>query len=156
MSYAGQPHAERQRIVFLAPLIIAGNALVFLSVAVLVIVGINGGESLGLIKLHADANRQIVRDYLAATVPGERYRIRQWFPATPLEEKRVPAAATQPASAAATERGFAQRVTLVFYGPSGARELDTIYWIQNGRVTRAAAAEDSGVAGWVSKGRGLL
>jgi len=110
-------------------LVIASNALLFLCVAGLALVGVNGGEALGVIPHREDANRCAVRDYLAQRVPDYRYRIRQWFPATPLTGDRATA-----------EKEFAQRVTLVLYGPSGAKQLDTTYRIQNGRVTGAVAA----------------
>jgi hypothetical protein len=154
MSSAGGPHAERRRLMLLAPLMIAGNAFLFLCVAVLAIVGVNGGESLGVIPLGGDANRQVVREYLAERVPGYRYRICEWSPATPLEGNRSAAAGDLPDAVAG--KGFAQRVKLVFYGPSGARELDTIYWIQNGRVTRTVAADRSRVPRGAFNGRGVL
>ncbi len=127
MNSAPEPQAEHGRMILFAPLVIASNALLLLGVAVLAAVGANGGEGLGLIPFRVDANRQIVREYLAERLPGDRYRICEWFPATPLEGDRPAAAGNLPDPAAG--KGFAQRVKLVFYGPGGARQLDAIYWI---------------------------
>jgi hypothetical protein len=154
MSSAEGRQAERRRLILLVPLMIAGNAFLLLCVAVLAVVGVNGGESLGIIPLGADANRQVVREYLGERVPGYRYRICEWFPATPLEGARSAKAADLPDAVAG--EGFAQRVKLVVYGPSGAKELDTIYWIQNGRVTRTLAADRSRVSRGAFNGHGVL
>ena len=53
MNLAEEPQAERRRMSLLAPLMVAGNAFLLLCMAVLGIVGMNGGESLGLIPLQA-------------------------------------------------------------------------------------------------------
>jgi hypothetical protein len=118
MSYAEQRDVERRRWILLAPLMIAGNVFLLLCMVGLCIVAIGGVGSFGILPLGGDANQQIVKAYLAENLPSYRYRIREFFPAAPLEGK------------------VAQRVKLVFYGPNGARQLDTTYWIQDGKVTR--------------------
>ncbi len=144
MSFAEEPYAERRRRILLALPMVAGNALLFLCMVGLGIAALSGGKSLGIIPRGGDPSQRIVRDYLAERVPGSRYRIREWFPATPLEENL--AAAPGNRSGLAAEKGLAQRVKLVFYGPSGARQLDTVYWIQNGKVTRKTQVDPSHLA----------
>jgi hypothetical protein len=143
MSLSEERDAERRHMILLAPLMIAANAIVFLGMLVLAAIGLNGGESLGIIPSSGDVNQQIVRDHLAESVPRDRYRIREWLPAAPLEGNLAATEGTR--SPPVTEKGVAQRVKLAVYGPSGARQLDTVFWIQNGRVTRVTEA-DSGRA----------
>jgi len=130
--------ADRRRMILLAPLIVAANAFVLVCVAGLWLAALRGIGGPETARPGADANQRIVSDYIAQRVPSHRYRIRQWFPATPWEGKLTAAAGNS--SDQGQETGFAQRVKLVFYGPNGARQLDTIYWIQNGQVVRKTAA----------------
>lgn len=118
MSFTEERNAERRRWMLLAPLMIAGNVFLLLCMVGLCIVAIGDVGSFGILPLGGDANQRIVKAYLAENLPSYRYRIREFLPATPLEGK------------------VAQRVKLVFYGPNGARQLDTTYWIQDGKVTR--------------------
>ena len=134
MNLTGERDAERRRMILLAPLMIVGNAFLLLCMMVLGAVAVNGGEGLGVLGPSGDANQRIVSDYLAQRVPGDEYRVCEWFPSEPLEGD-FPAAGGNLSSRAA-EKGFAQRARLAFYGPSGARQLDTIYRIQNGKVAR--------------------
>ena len=92
-----------------------------------------------------DSSQRIVSEYLAERVPDYRYRICDWFPATPV-----------PGDQAAAKGEFAQRVTLVLYGPSGAKELAATYRIENGRVTGAAGADRIGIRRGLFNGRGIL
>jgi hypothetical protein len=144
MSSTNERQAERRRMILLAPLMIAANAFLLFCMVGLGVSTLNGGRGLGLIPLGGDENQQVVADYLAQKVPGYRYRIREWFPATPLEGDLI--ATADQRSESAPKKGFAQRVKLVFYGPNGARQVDTVYWIQNGRVTRTMAADPGGFA----------
>ena len=138
MNLTEQREAERRRLILLAPLIVAGNAFLFACMAVLAVVALRGGESLGMVSLRSDANQRIVREFLKTRVPDDRYRIWEWFPAVPLEENAVAVSGNSPSPA--TAGGFAQRVKFVVYGPSGARPLDTVYWIRNGRISRIMEA----------------
>jgi hypothetical protein len=138
MSLAEDRRAERRRRMLLAPLIVAGNAFLFLCMVALGIIALHGDRRLGMSPLTGNADQRIVRDYLAETVPSYRYRIREWFPPKPLDG-HLAAVRGRPAKPV-TEKGVAQRVKLVFYGPSGARQLDTAFWVQNGRVTRREPA----------------
>ncbi len=140
MSHTDPRHAERRRAMRLAPLMVAVNAFLFLCMLGLGIGGLRG-ERVATVSPAGDAPQRIVRDYLAQRVPAHRYRIREWLPATPLSPHPVAAAghlAEPPA-----ERGVAQRVKLVFYGPTGARQLDTVYWVENGQVTRRMEADSA-------------
>ena len=140
MSLAEERDVERRRFILLLPLMIACNAFLFLCMVGLGIVGIGGGN-LHALALSGDGNQQIVRDYLAERVPGGKYRIRGWFPATGAEGNLRAIVGSQ--SEPVTDKGAAQGVALVFYGPGGARQLDTVYWIQNGKVTRTLEAGPS-------------
>ncbi|NUQ64078.1 MAG: hypothetical protein HUU20_16510 [Pirellulales bacterium] len=124
-------NTERRRTMLLVPCMVVCNLFLLLCMVGLGIVGLNGGKGLGVLSLGADPNQQIVEAYLAQRVPSDRYRIRQWFPSEPLDLGLAANTDTRSGPAA-----FSQRVKLVFYGPNGARELDTVYWVQNGRVTR--------------------
>jgi hypothetical protein len=141
MNLTDQPSADRRQMILLAPLIVAGNVFVLLCMAGLCIGALRGSDGPVTSPPGADVNQRIVSDYLAQRVPSDRYRIRQWFPATPLRGN-LTAAAGNP-SEHGKEKLFAQRVRLVFYGPSGARQLDTVYWIQNGEVVRRTDANHS-------------
>ena len=134
MIHKQQQYTERRRMLLLAPLMVAGNGFLFLCMLGLCVVGLRGVATLGSISASRDADQQIVRDYLASTVPECRYRIREWLPVASVEGDLAAAAGSL--AGATPEKGSAQRVQLVFYGPNGARQLDTIYWIQNGKVTR--------------------
>ncbi|MHB1037209.1 MAG: hypothetical protein ACYC35_21560 [Pirellulales bacterium] len=138
MSTSEEREAGRRRMILLAPLMIASNAIVLLSIAGLLVLTLNGGENLGILPGGGDANHRIVEEYLAQRVPADAYRIREWFPAAPLEATDTAVASNVPKSA--TEKGVAQRVTLVHYGPNGARQVDTVFWIQDGTVTRVVEA----------------
>jgi len=141
MNLTGPPSAERRQMILLAPLVVAGNVFVLLCTAGLWIGSLRGSDGPVTSPPAADVNQRIVSDYLAQRVPSDRYRIRQWFPATPLRGN-LTAAAGHP-SEHGKEKVFAQRVRLVFYGPSGARQLDTVYWIENGQVVRKTEASHS-------------
>ncbi len=132
--------SDRRRMILLAPLIVAGNVFVLACVAGLCVGASRGPRGPESAPPGSDANQRIVSQYLAQHVPSHRYRIRQWFPATPWPGKTT--AATGGASDQGQETGFAQRVKIVFYGPNGARQLDTIYWIRNGQVVRKTEADD--------------
>ncbi len=118
MTLTDPRHVERRPVKWLAPLMVVSNAFLFLCMAVLGVLALNGGESLGILPLGGDANQQIVRDFLAQRMPSETYRIRAWLPATPLDESPPAVAANRSQPAAAG--GVAQPVKLVFYGPKGA------------------------------------
>jgi hypothetical protein len=120
------------------PLLIASNAFLFLCLVGLGIVGI-GGERAGILAWGNETNERIVRDYLAERIPSDRYRIVQFYPVASLDGDV--ADDTGERSATTGDRGFVQGVKLAFYGPGGARQLDTVYWIQNGKVTRTMVAE---------------
>jgi len=130
--------ADRRQMILLAPLVVAGNAFVLVCVAGLCLGSLRGTDGRETAPPGADANQRIVSQYIAQHVPSYRYRIRQWFPATPWPGK-LAAAAGNPADQG-QETEFAQRVQLVFYGPNGARQLDTIYWIRGGQVIRITEA----------------
>ncbi len=130
--------AQRRRMILLAPLMIVGNAFLVLCMIVLGAVAVNGGESLGILGPGGDANQRIVSDYLAQRVASDTYRVREWFAPVPLKEDLPAVGGNQ--STLAPGKGFTQRVRLAFYGPSGARQLDTIYWLHHGKVTRITQA----------------
>jgi hypothetical protein len=136
MNLTEERDAPRRRMILLAPLMIVGNAFLYLCMIVLGAVAVNGGESLGILGPGGDANQRIVSGYLAQRVPSDSYRVREWFAPVPLNEDLPAVGGNQ--STRAPGKGFAQRVKLANYGPSGARRLDTVYRIQNGKVTRIA------------------
>ncbi len=125
---------ERRRLLLLAPAMILANVLLFSGFILLAAGGLNGGRGLGIIPLGESPSHQVVEDYLAARIPRDRYRIREWYPPKPLAAPSGRSATDQ--SEPDAEAGVAQRVKLVFYGPNGARQLDTVYWVHNGRVAR--------------------
>ena len=86
-----------------------------------------------------DSPQQIVKSYLASKLPDYRYRICQWYAPEPLPAGD--SASSDDDSGMAADRAIAQRVKLVFYGPHGARELDTVYVIRDGKVTRRMEPE---------------
>ena len=123
MSYTEEQNVERRRWVRLVPLMVAGNVFLVLCMVGLCIVAIGEVGRFGILPLGGDANQSVVKAYLAESLPSYRYRIREFLPATPLDGK------------------VAQRVKLVFYGPNGARQLDTTYWIQDGKVPRRMGSD---------------
>jgi hypothetical protein len=111
---------------------IACNVFLMACLAGLGVFAARGGTSLHWLSRQAGASHQVVEDYLAARLPEHQYRIRQWFPATPLDEEVAGAPVVHFASAPGPK--VAQRVKLVFYGPAGPRQVDTVFWLQNGQV----------------------
>ena len=138
MNLGEQRNAERHRMIRLAPLMVAANAFLFLAMLVLGMAALNGGESLGILALGNDANPRIVAQYLQRSVPSHTYRICEWFPAEPLHSGT--AREGKPLHSL-VDGGVSQRVKLTVYGPSGARNLDTVFWIQNGAVTRVTKTD---------------
>jgi hypothetical protein len=133
----------RQRMTWLVPLMLAANLFLLSCVLGLGVMTIRG-LARGAAAPSYDDSRQAVADYLAEHVAGHRFRVRQWYPAEPLEGAAAALAADR--SAAALPQGFVQRVQIEFYGPSGTRQLDTVYWVQNGQVTRIMPADPGPVA----------
>lgn len=135
MSTNEQRQNERGRNILLVPLMIASNLFLFACMLGLGIAALRGGNAAVAAK-NGDTSQQAVAEYLAENVPQDSYRIRQWFPAVPVEQSAVEAGRSAPAA----DKVTAQRVQVVFYGPKGARQLDTVYWVQNGKVTRTMTA----------------
>ena len=138
MSLPTKRHVERRQMLFFVPLLIASNTFLLLCLVGLGVVAIGGGR-LGILASGGDRNERIVRDYLAERIPSYRYRIDEFYPATSLDDNLADGLGS--CSDTAKDRGFAQGVKLVFYGPGGAKQLDTVYWVQNGKVTRTMEAE---------------
>ncbi|NLX99605.1 MAG: hypothetical protein GXY83_26005 [Rhodopirellula sp.] len=120
---------------------IAGNGLLFLCLILLGLTGLNGGRCLGILPLGSNPSQQVVESYLAEQVPADCYRIREWYPPEQLGTSADKGLADRTDRDA--DGGVAQRVRFVFYGPSGARQLDTVYWVKNGRVARVLPADGS-------------
>jgi hypothetical protein len=79
------------------------------------------------------ALHQAVEAHLAARLPDYRYRIREWFPPATVDTAKG-------------TKEVAQRVTIVFYGPSGPRDLDTVFWVENGRVSHTTGLNPNQLA----------
>jgi len=128
-------NTERRRVLALAPLIVLSNGFLLLCMLALGLAAVRGDRGLGVVTLPADANQQAVKDYLAAHLPGESYRIRGWFPVASRE--RPSRDSTRPRA----EQGIAQGVKLAFYGSRGVRQIDAVYLVRNGRVVQSPAAQ---------------
>ncbi len=84
-------HNDRRQMILLAPLIVAGNVFVLACMAGLCLAALRGSDGPAPVPPGGDANQRIVSEYIAQHVPSHRYRIRQWFPATPWRPKTAPA-----------------------------------------------------------------
>ena len=105
-------------------LMIAANAFLLLCMVGLGVMAL-GERAVGS---SDDSPQQVVKAYLDSKMHEYRYRICAWYAPEPVSAGN--------AEDSAGDRGVAQRVKLVFYGPHGARQLDTVYVIRDGKVTR--------------------
>jgi len=141
--------ADRQspacrRLAFLAPLI-GVNGFLFLCLAGLFVNVISrfavtaDGEGPTTVASDVDPNTQAVKDYIASRLPSDDYRIRAFFPTTPLEGHLTDVAnlGWQPIR----EKGVAQRVKIDLYASGRPKRLDVVYWVQDGKVTRCMDSE---------------
>jgi hypothetical protein len=112
-------------------LMIAGNAFLLVCMVGLGVAAL--GERVAVSS--GDSPQQVVKAYLASKMPEYRYRICQWYAPEPLP------AGDAVGGEDSADSGVAQRVKLVFYGPQGARQLDTVYVIRDGKVTRRLAPD---------------
>jgi hypothetical protein len=134
-------YTHRRRPNFLIKtLMVVTNVALLLGIAGLTLTAMQGGK-LGLVSIGQDANQQIVKDYLAQNVLPGIYRVRQWYPAETLDVSRTGLIGHHAEQAPAPV--VAQRVTLMIYGPRGARQVDSVYWIQDGHVTRSTQLDRS-------------
>ncbi len=144
MRDSGRQSTECRRLAFVVPLV-GVNVLVFLCFVGLLINGISrfgvivDGAGPKVAAADIDPNTQAVKDYLARRMPGDDYRIRTFFPATPLEGHLTDVAdlGWQPIE----EKGVAQRVKIDFYAPGRPKQLDVVYWVQDGKVVKCMDAE---------------
>jgi hypothetical protein len=137
MTCLNERDAEKRRVNTLAPLMIACNALLFCCMVGLAVNAFSRSDG-GIADEQTASPQRVVKDYLAQRVHSERYRVREWYPAVPLNGN--PATVAAHPSQPPADNGVAQRVKLVVYGPHGARQVDTTYWIQDGRVIRTLEA----------------
>ena len=129
---------RRRRLIYLAPLMIACNGLVLLCIVGLVL-GALGVRAPAALSLRKDATRQAVGACLAQTFAADQYQVWNWFPAKPLNGyvRTGFGNAWRPVH----EKGVAQRVRLKWFGPQGAKRLDLVCWVQDGKVVRKVPSD---------------
>jgi hypothetical protein len=126
---------ERRPHLFFVAIMVATNAFLLLCMVGLGLVALGERTS----PSSGQTSQEVVKAYLASKMPDYRYRIREWYAPEPLAgDSSVIADDESPEPVA--DRGVAQRVKVVFYGPQGAKQLDTVYWVRDGKVTRRVEA----------------
>jgi hypothetical protein len=131
-----EPHrTERRPHPLLVALMVASNAFLLLCMVGLGVAALGDRTS----PSNSQTSQKAVKAYLASKMPDYRYRIREWYPPMPLAGEA--SATADETSESAADGGVAQRVKIVFYGPHGAKQLDTVYWVRDGKVTRRTEAD---------------
>lgn len=120
-------HGKRRPNPLSVVLMVACNAFLLLCMVGLGFVALTGGSSSG-----RQTSQEVVKAHLASKLPDYRYRIREWYAPEPLASD---SSIADESSAPAADRGVAQRVKVVFYGPHGAKQMDTVYWVRDGKAT---------------------
>ena len=145
MNAVEEQRTQRRRMVLLAPLIVGANALLLLGMVGLCFSALRASPDLEMLPAGLDADQRIVNDYIADSVPSHSCRVRQWFPARSLEGclTDIACARWEPVA----EQGLAQRVKLEVCGLHGPTQLDMVYWVQDGKVTRGVEKDHFRFAG---------